>query len=440
MLQTLSSLSTTGKNLLRSAERSSLLMTHTTASSVGGFLSSLPPSNCNAFIACLIYSSSSLHCKEGKLPQAHEQSTVIPELLLQRTNRKEGARSGEEQKGSQLSKFSWRLSEKETIAVFFFFSCFEIIKPHKRAFSETGLLQSHKARLSEEWWGLTSEEARRGPQSRNTCSQYYLCFCISKLKQSSSASSRGLLQKKESSKIKAVQAQTRYQKGQIKRAFIKEEITEVTGMLEISNECFECSPSTLHFGALTFLWRVGENSRSKHYYQGKTSAIFSLPVNLIDSWLFWPWKKSWISKSYPVLCTTYGSSVSTMRKIELTKPPSFCIHIPFLSLTPLFFTLSLYYKIANSQCCHAPSNHLGVHNTLTPAAHHIYHLSFLLKLALLSGRALLSTVLGLQSMTRYHQLCPTHGQISPKGGTDILPHSSTAHCACFGAAQVCLFL
>lgn len=151
-------------------------MTHTTASSVGGFLSSLPPSNragnWNAFTACLIYSSSSLRCKEGKLPLAHEQSTVIPELLLQRTNRNEGARSGEEQKGSQLSKFSRRLSEKEAIVVFFF-SCFEIIKPHKRPFSETGLLQSHKA-CSEEWWGLTSEEARRGAQSRNTCSQYFV--------------------------------------------------------------------------------------------------------------------------------------------------------------------------------------------------------------------------------------------------------------------------
>lgn len=67
----LSSLSTTGKNLLRSAEHFSLLVTHTTASSVGGFLSSLPPShwasNWNVFIALLIYNSSSLQCKEGAL-------------------------------------------------------------------------------------------------------------------------------------------------------------------------------------------------------------------------------------------------------------------------------------------------------------------------------------------------------------------------------------
>lgn len=46
---------------------------------------------------------------------------MISELLLQRASRKKEAWSEEEQKGSQLSKFSCRLSEKETIAVFLFF-------------------------------------------------------------------------------------------------------------------------------------------------------------------------------------------------------------------------------------------------------------------------------------------------------------------------------
>lgn len=108
------------------------------------------------------------------------------------------------------------------------------------------------------------------------------------------------------------------------------------------------------------------------------------------------------------------------------KPPSFCIHIPFLSLTPLFFTLSLYYKIANSRCCHAPSNHLGVHNTLT----FITWVSFwnwpCSQAGLCSPRCW-DTAKHDQS-AGYHQLCPTHGQISPKGGTDILPHPRTAHC------------
>lgn len=201
----------------------------------------------------------------------------------------------------------------------FFFSCFEIIKPHKRPFSEIGLSQSHKARLSEEWWGLTSEEGRRGPQSRNICCSQYLVPVLPYIKTKVVQLSifQRIVTKKESSKLKAVQAklEAEYQKGHMKRAFAEEEISEVTSVLEISNECFERCPRTLQFGALTFLWRVGENSRNKHYYQGKTSAIFWVPVNLIDSWLFWPWKKTWISKTDPVLCTTWGSSVNTMKRM-----------------------------------------------------------------------------------------------------------------------------
>lgn len=178
----LSSLSPTGKNLLRSAEHFSLLMTHKTASSVGGFLSSLPPShragNWNAFIAWLIYSSSSLHCKEGKLPLAYEQSTVISELLLQRTSRKKGAWSEEEQKGSQLSKFSWRLSEKEAIAVFS--SCFEIIKPHKKTLQWNWTLAKPQ---SSSQWGMVSTDfwgrKKRLPEQKHQL-QSVSCTCTSK--------------------------------------------------------------------------------------------------------------------------------------------------------------------------------------------------------------------------------------------------------------------
>lgn len=172
----LNSLPTTGKNLLRSAEHFSLLMIHTTASSVGGFLSSLPPpyraGNWNAFIALLIYNSSSLHYKEGRLFLAYEQSTMISELLLQRASRKKDVWCEQEQKTSHPPNFFWRLLGKQASTVFFFLLWHN--QTTQKTFSEIGILQSHKACLGEEWRVAISERGRRGPQSRNTWYSRYL--------------------------------------------------------------------------------------------------------------------------------------------------------------------------------------------------------------------------------------------------------------------------
>lgn len=61
----------------------------------------LPSRQLNAFVALLMYNSSSLHCKERRLFLAYMQSTVISELLWQRTSRKKNVWSEEEQKGKK---------------------------------------------------------------------------------------------------------------------------------------------------------------------------------------------------------------------------------------------------------------------------------------------------------------------------------------------------
>lgn len=205
-------------------------------------------------------------------------------------------------------------------------------------------------------------------------------------------------------------------------------------MLEISNECFECSPSTLQFGALTFLWRVGENSRNKHYCLGKTSAIFWVPVNLIDSWLFWPWKKTWISKTDPVLCTTYGSSVNTMRRMGLENfHPS--------SSTPLFFPSLPCFSSSAYSIKPQTINVSMLHQTIWASMTHslLLPITFISWVSCWGWPCSQAGLLSLQcwdtaehgQSAGHHQLCQTHGQINPKGSTHILPHSSTA--------QLCLF-
>lgn len=148
---------------------------------------------------------------------SYEQSTVISELLLQRASRKKGAWSEEEQKGSQLSKFSWRLSEKEAIAVIFFF--FPLLWNNQTTTKDPSVeLDSCKAtklvsvRNGEDWLLRKEGEAPRAeiPGAVSICSQYLipvLQYIKSKVVQLSIF--QRIVTKKESSKIKALQAQTR---------------------------------------------------------------------------------------------------------------------------------------------------------------------------------------------------------------------------------------
>lgn len=79
-------------------------------------------------------------------------------------------------------------------------------------------------------------------------------------------------------------------------------------------------------------------------------------------------------------------------KNETWELPSFSIHIPFLFSSPSRHCFSCSAYTIKLQTISISMLHQT--NTLTPAAHHIYCLSFLLKLALLSGRAPFSEVLG----------------------------------------------
>lgn len=214
--------------------------------------------------------------------------------------------------------------------------------------------------------------------------------------------------------------ETEYQKGHTKRAFTEGEISEVTGMLEISNECFECSPTTLQLEAFTFLWRVGENSRNKYYYQGKTSAIFWVPVNLIDSWLFWPWKKTWISKTDPVLCSTWGSSVNTMRRRGLENFQ--------LSASSSFFSPSLngFHTAYTTKL--QTVNVAMFHQTIwVSITHSCCPSHFLLEFPSETGLALRQGSPQCWDTAKRGQSAGYH-QTMARSVQSILPHSSTAHC------------
>lgn len=259
-------------------------------------------------------------------------------------------------------------------------------------------MQSHKARLSEEWWGLTSEEGRRGPQSRNTCCSQYLVpvllYIKSKVVQLSIF--QRIVIKKESSKIRAVQAQTR---DWVSERAHKESIywrrnqwsNRYAGNIQWMLWVFSQYPS---------VWSPYFPMESGRKFKEQTLLSRKNLCNILSSCKF-NWFltvltleenlnfKDWSSSLHHLWLICEHDEENGTRKL-----PSFLIHTPFLSLTPLFFKLSLFYKTANYQCFHASSNHLGIHDTLTPAAHHVYFLSFLLRLALLSGRAPFPAVLG----------------------------------------------
>lgn len=161
-------------------------MTHTTASSVGGFLSSLPPSNragsWNAFSAWLIYGSSSLHCKAGKLLWLTSKarwslSSFCKELAGRRML---GVRRN--RKAHSSPTFLGGFQKKKPSLYFFFFSpCFEIIKPHKKTFQWNWTLAKPQ---SSSQWGMVRTDfwgrKKRPPEQKyvlqsvsRTCASIY---------------------------------------------------------------------------------------------------------------------------------------------------------------------------------------------------------------------------------------------------------------------------
>lgn len=129
------------------------------------------------------------------------------------------------------------------------------------------------------------------------------------------------------------------------------------------------------------------------------------------------------------------------RETGTWKLSAFCICIPFLSSTPSFFMLSLYYKIAEYPWWHASSNHSGADSTVTPTDYQMFipWVSFGNRTCSPAG---LHSAQGWKTAehdrsAEYDQLCWRHGQIRPKAGGQVFSFTPALSIAV--AVQVHLF-